>query len=89
VVMCGHSVRVEVRRQSTGVGSLLPPCESDDQTQVVRLGSKCLNPLSHLTGPSVELGQRSQVQAIATQQTNGRLLVLQPVIFQALRGRGQ
>jgi len=87
--MYDHSARVEFRRQLTGIGPLLPPCESEDQTQVVRVGSKRLNPLNHLTGPSVELGQRSPVQATSTQRTNGRLLILQPVIFQALRWHGQ
>lgn len=31
------------------------PCGSQVQTQVVRLGSKCLTPLSHLIKPSIGL----------------------------------
>lgn len=40
----------EVREHLVGVGSLLPPCRSGDQTQVVTFGGMHLYPLSHLYG---------------------------------------
>lgn len=45
---CGH---VAVRGQLVGVGPLLQPCGSQDWPQQVRLGSRCLYTLRHLTGP--------------------------------------
>jgi hypothetical protein len=44
------SVHVEVRGQYVRVCSPLQPRVSMDRTQVVRLGGKCLYPLSHLAG---------------------------------------
>lgn len=42
---------VETRRQLVRHGSVLLPHGSRNPMQVVRLGSMCLYPLSHLSGP--------------------------------------
>lgn len=44
-------MQVEVRGQQAGVCSLLEPCGTHEQTQVVGLDSKHLCSLSLLTGP--------------------------------------
>lgn len=46
-----QSLCVEVREQPVGIRSLLLPVGSRDQTQVLRLGSKCLFSLGRLPGP--------------------------------------
>jgi len=48
-----QDTHVEVRGQLVRVRSLLPLCGSWNRTQVIRLGSKCLYPMSQLTGPCV------------------------------------
>ena len=40
---------MEAREQRAGIGSLLPPSEFPDQTQVGRLGCRHLYPLSYFT----------------------------------------
>lgn len=40
-----------VWEQPEGLGSLLPLCSSGDLSQDIKLGSKHLNPLSHLASP--------------------------------------
>jgi hypothetical protein len=47
-----HSAHVEVRGQLSEVIPLLTPSESWGLNPVARHGSKCLNPLSHLTDPN-------------------------------------
>lgn len=52
-------VHVKVRRHLMRVSSFLPPYRIwvfrlGDWTQVIRLGDKCLYPLSHCTGPLAE-----------------------------------
>lgn len=46
-----HGLFVEVRGQLVGISALLLPCESQNGTRVVELGSKPSYPLSHLTNP--------------------------------------
>lgn len=38
---------MEVSGQLTGVGTLLPLCRTEGPNQVIRVGDKCLSPLSH------------------------------------------
>lgn len=46
-----HRVHVEVRGHFVEVSSLPPPSGSQDQTQVIRLVDKPLNPLRCFAGP--------------------------------------
>lgn len=48
-----HSAHVVVRRQLTWVSSSLCHVAPRSQTQVIRFGGQCLNPMSHLADLSV------------------------------------
>lgn len=55
--MCVYACLV-FRGQPSRVSSLFLPCGSWDWTWTIRLGSKCLYPLSHLAKPLVKLISR-------------------------------
>ena len=57
VVVSGtcHGGCVKVRGRLVRVGSLLYHEGSRDQTRVIRLGSECLYPLSHLTDRETQI----------------------------------
>lgn len=59
-----HNMHVEAKEPPVGVHSLLLPCGSLESTLITALSGKCLNSLSHLTGPVTfeQVGMGSEME---------------------------